>query len=198
MASSIRYEFEFSKAIAPVARIFGVHDGNSEVVIDEVAFSARFGPWSVTTGLDNIAAAEVSGPYSPWKVAGPAHLSLSDGGLTFGSNATAGTCITFHTPVTGIDPLGLIRHRGLTVTVRDPLGLAEALSAIAAIRRDEAGLRIEPTELIEQMHDDLRSLTAAQLRRRAEELGLEHTSRSSKAELVDVLETAARTAVNET
>jgi hypothetical protein len=146
----LRYEFEFAKAMAPAARLFGVHAGNSDVVIDEVALTVRFGPWSVSTGLDNIAGAKVTGPYSPWKVAGPAHLSASDRGLTFGTNATAGTCISFHTPVPGIEPLGLLRHPGLTVTVRDPSGLAEVLTAIASTPRGAAGLRIGADDLIDE------------------------------------------------
>jgi hypothetical protein len=85
---------------------------------------ARFGRWRVDTPLGNVASAELTGPYRPWmKVIGP-HLSLADRGLTFGTNTDAGVCLRFHRPVAGLDPLGVIRHPGLTLTIEDPAGLA--------------------------------------------------------------------------
>jgi hypothetical protein len=62
------------------------------------------------------------------KVFGPPHLSIADRGLTFATNARRGVCIRFHHPVAGIEPLGVVRHPGLTVTVDDPEGLVDALS----------------------------------------------------------------------
>ena len=78
--------------------------------------------------MSNIAAAEVTGPYAFIKTAGPARLAITDRGLTFASNGDRGVCITFHSPVTGIDPFGRIRHPELTVTVLDVDGLIEALT----------------------------------------------------------------------
>ena len=60
---------------------------------------------------------------------GPAHLSFADRGLTFATNARQGLCLTFRTPITGVDPLGIIEHPGLTVTVADPERLVEQLTA---------------------------------------------------------------------
>ena len=88
---------------------------------------AGFGPWSVTTRLDNVVTAEVGGPYAPWKTIGPPHVSLADGGLTFATNGRRGVCIRFREPVRGIDPLGIFRHGSLTVTVRDTEALQAAL-----------------------------------------------------------------------
>lgn len=48
--------------------------------------------------------------------------------LTFASNGDRGVCIAFAEPVWGIDRLGLIRHRTLTVTVADVERLASVLS----------------------------------------------------------------------
>ena len=83
-------------------------------------------PWSVRTPRSNVSGVELTGPYHWWKVIG-AHLSLADRGMTLGTNADRGACITFHRPVRGLDPLGLLRHPALTVTVARPEELRDAL-----------------------------------------------------------------------
>jgi hypothetical protein len=88
----------------------------------------HFGPWSVATDLDNVTAATVTGPYALVKTIGPPHLSLVDGGLTFATNHDRGVCIKFRHAVAGLEPLHLVHHSGVTVTVDDPDELAEALS----------------------------------------------------------------------
>ena len=65
------------------------------------------------------------------QTAGPAHLGLSDRGLTFASNGERGVLISFHQPVPGIEPTGRLRHPELTVTVADVEGLASMLRARA-------------------------------------------------------------------
>jgi hypothetical protein len=82
----------------------------------------------VRTPTSNIARVEVTGPYAFLKTAGPARLGITDRGLTFASNGERGVCITFHSPVPGIDPFGRIRHPDLTVTVLDVDGLMKALA----------------------------------------------------------------------
>ena len=62
---------------------------------------------------------------------GPAHLGLTDRGLTFASNGDRGVLISFHQPVGGIEPTGTLRHPALTVTVADVEGLASLLRARA-------------------------------------------------------------------
>ena len=69
----------------------------------------------------------MTGPYSVPKTLGPAHLSFRDRGLTFATTSRQGVCVEFHRPVTGIDPLGLIHHPGLTVTVAEPEALVDEL-----------------------------------------------------------------------
>jgi hypothetical protein len=122
-----RFPITFDPTFLAASRLVGVRPSNAWVEVGEDHLEARFGPWTVRTPLDNVLAAEVTGPYAWPKVIGPAHLSLTDRGLTFGGNAERGVCIRFHRPVAGIDPLGLIRHPGLTVTVGDPEGLRAAL-----------------------------------------------------------------------
>jgi hypothetical protein len=123
-----RFPFRFDPRYRRLARLFGVTPERAWVDLNEDEFEARYGPWRVRTPTNNIAAAEVTGPYAFLKTAGPARLGITDRGLTLASNGDRGVCITFHSPVTGLDPFGRIRHPELTVTVLDVDGLMEALA----------------------------------------------------------------------
>ena len=129
IASKRRFEFEFAPAYRRIARGFRVTPETAWVEVADETFEARFGPWHVRTPLTNIAGVDVTGPYAIWKTAGPARLAITDRGLTFASNGERGVLILFETPVPGLDPLGLIRHPELTVTVADVNGLADLLRA---------------------------------------------------------------------
>jgi hypothetical protein len=129
IASKRRFEFEFAPAYRRIARGFRVTPETAWVEVADEAFEARFGPWHVQTPLTNIAGIDVTGPYAFWKTAGPARLAITDRGLTFATNGDRGVLILFETPVPGLDPLGLIRHPELTVTVADVDGLADLLRA---------------------------------------------------------------------
>jgi hypothetical protein len=123
-----RFPFAFEPTFRVVERAFGVTPASTWVDVGDDRFEARFGPWRVRTALDNVADASVTGPYSIPKTIGPARLSFKDRGLTFATNTHRGVCISFRKPVVGLDPFGLLRHPGLTVTVADPAGLVDALS----------------------------------------------------------------------
>lgn len=123
---SRRFVFRFDPRLRRLGRLFGIKPETAFVDIDG-HLVARFGPWQVATTVDNVAGASITGPYRTAKVAGPAHLSLADRGLTFGTNAEGGVCLRFRRPVRGIDPLGLVRHPALTVTVEDCEGLLRAV-----------------------------------------------------------------------
>lgn len=125
---SKRFPFRFDPTYRRLARLFGVTPERAWVDLSEGELEARYGPWRVLTPRSNIAGAEVTGPYAFIKTAGPARLAITDRGLTFASNGDRGVCITFHSPVSGIDRSGRIRHSELTVTVRDVDGLVEALA----------------------------------------------------------------------
>jgi hypothetical protein len=73
---------------------------------------------------------DVGGPYRWWRVIGP-HLSLADGGVTFGSSTAAGACLRLGTPVPALAPGRWPRHPAVTVTVADPEALRHALAATA-------------------------------------------------------------------
>ncbi len=107
-------------------RLLGLPRQRDGVRFDGVLLDAVFGPWRVTTTIDNVASADLAGPYSPWKALG-ARLSLADRGLTFGTDPAVGVCIRFREPVRGIEPTGLLRHPGLTVTVAQPELLVASL-----------------------------------------------------------------------
>jgi hypothetical protein len=123
-----RFDFAVDSTFEPLDRLLGITEDNSYIEVAGDRVTVRFGRWSVETTRDNVASAEVTGPYAWWKVIGPPRLSFADRGLTFATNATRGVCITFHESVRGIDPLGIVRHRGLTVTPETPERVVEALT----------------------------------------------------------------------
>jgi hypothetical protein len=124
------FHFRFDLVHRLAGAPFFVSPRTASVVIDRPRgmLVARFGPWRVETALVNIAYATSTGPYQPVKTIGPPHLSLSDRGLTFATNDREGLCIRFHEPVRGLDPLGIVRHPAITVTVDDVNGLRSALT----------------------------------------------------------------------
>jgi hypothetical protein len=126
------FPFAAHPILGRVSRLFGVSPERAVVEVHPDRVLARFGPWLVDTPLTNVVSAEVSGPYHWLRVIGPARLSLADRGLTFATTDRAGVCLRFHEPVRGIDPLGLLHHRGLTVTVAEPWAFVELLGHLGA------------------------------------------------------------------
>jgi hypothetical protein len=124
-----RFDFAFAPAYRRLARPLRVNPDSAWVEVDDLTFDARFGHWRVRTPLTNITDAEVTGPYAFWKTAGPARYAITDRGLTFATNCDRGVLIRFEKPVRGLDPLGILRHPELTVTVADVDGLADLLRA---------------------------------------------------------------------
>ena len=122
------FPFRFESLYRAAGLPFGVTPATTGVDVEGGWLSVRFGPWRVATELANVTGTTVTGPYQVPKTIGPAHLSLSDRGMTCATNRWRGLCITFREPVRGIDPLGRLRHPGLTVTVEDIDGLGAALA----------------------------------------------------------------------
>ena len=129
-----RFSFAFGAAYRLSALAFGITPSTAWVNVDESKLEARFGPWRVSTPLTNITGAEITGPYAFVKTAGPARLAVTDRGLTFATNGDRGVLLTFATPVCGLDPLGVIRHPELTVTVADVHGFAEQVEGLSRAR----------------------------------------------------------------
>jgi hypothetical protein len=131
-----RFEFRFAPRYRRFGRVFGVTPRRAWVDVHDDELEVRFGFWYVATGLRNITDVEVTGPYSFLKTAGPARLAVTDQGLTFATNGDRGALVRFRVPVVGIEPLGIVRHPELTVTVADVDSLATLLRA--RIAADEA------------------------------------------------------------
>ena len=135
------HRFAFTPLFRVAALPFGVRPSNCTVELLGSHLTASFGPWSLSTPLENIERTEITGPYVWPKVIGPAHLSPSDLGLTFASNPDSGVCLRFRGAVPGIEPFGWVRHGGLTVTVADPqrlvADLADGEKHIDDLERDE-------------------------------------------------------------
>lgn len=121
------FPFLFERRYAVAGRLFSVTPARTAIMVAEGRLQARFGPWRIDTALSNITTVSLTGPYAFLKTAGPAHLGLTDRGLTFATNSHAGVCMEFAEPIAGIDPLGKIRHPNLTLTPVDCAGLAAAL-----------------------------------------------------------------------
>ena len=124
---STSYRFEFEDRYRLPARLFGITDQSAVVTVGATDVEARFGPWTVRTPLANVASVSITGPYAFVKTAGPAHLSVSDRGITFATNSRRGVCLEFRRPVRGIEPVGVLKHPNLTVTVQDCDALVEQL-----------------------------------------------------------------------
>jgi hypothetical protein len=129
MRESRFFPFRFAATYRLPALLFGVTRATTGVWVDEGMLRIRFGPWRLQTPLTNVASTERTGPFALIKTIGPAHLSLADRGVTYATNNEHGLCIRFARPVAGIEPLGLLRHPAVTVTVADCAGLAKALKS---------------------------------------------------------------------
>jgi hypothetical protein len=135
-----RFGFAFAPAYRLWAGAFGITPATAWVDVGDEALDVRFGPWRLATPLANITGAAVTGPYAFWKTAGPARLAISDRGLTFATNGDRGVRISFRTPVRGLEPVGVLRHPELTVTVAEVSRLAELLrSSQGGSRRRSSG-----------------------------------------------------------
>lgn len=120
--SAERFDFAFAAPYRVPLALLGVRPSTSGVTVDDAELRIRFGPWVLTTRRDNVVAARTTGPYRWWRAIGP-HLSLADGGVTFGTTTAGGVCIEFAVPVSALAPRGLLRHPAVTVTVADGAGL---------------------------------------------------------------------------
>jgi hypothetical protein len=127
MASVVDFDFRFDLPHRVLGAPFGITPASTGIRVSDTELDVWFGPWSVSTPVANIEGVKPTGPFGLARSAGPARWSIADHGLTFASSGRTGLCICFRDPVTGLEPTGTLRHPGLTVTVDDVLGLAEAI-----------------------------------------------------------------------
>lgn len=118
------FDFDFDPSWAWLVRLTtGATPANSHVTVGDERLVVDYGWLGVETLLANVRDVRITRDYKRWKVLG-ARGSLADRGATYGTNARGGVCIRFHEPV---HALPLFANPGLTVTVADLDGLAEAL-----------------------------------------------------------------------
>ncbi len=121
-----RFAFRFEPVMRALALPFRVTPSNTWVEVgDEVHIA--FGPWHMRFPRADVADLTETTDYWLPKVAGPPHLSFKDRGITFATNRERGLCITLARPHKALDPLGVVKHPGATVTVDDIEGLTHAL-----------------------------------------------------------------------
>lgn len=136
VAAGARDVEQFSMAFDARFRLplaaFGVTPETAHVTLAPDRLVACFGPWTCHTIPANVRDVTVTGPYRWYRAIG-ARLSLVDRGLTFGSSTGRGVCLLFREPVPGLDPLGLLRHPGLTLTVTEPERFAAAARRVAGL-----------------------------------------------------------------
>jgi hypothetical protein len=131
-ASTEQFAFDFDGRFRRPLSLVGVRAETAGVEVTDADVTVRFGPWRCTTRIDNVREVCITRDYEAYRAIGP-RLSFKDRGVTFGTNTHMGVCLLLRTPVRGLDPLGLLRHPGITVTVRDP-------ERFAATLRERAGL----------------------------------------------------------
>ena len=122
------FDFAFDPLYRLIGRPLDIRPETTSVEVGPEDVVVRFGRWSARVERSTIDGVEVTGPYAFAKTVGTPHLSLSDRGITFATNRRRGLCLHLSRPVRCIEPLGLIRHPGITVTVDDPDGLRDLLS----------------------------------------------------------------------
>ena len=120
------FEFDFDPRYRWLALLYGATEKRAEVRVTDDLLQARFGFVRFETPLTNVKTIERTGPYRWWKAIG-VRTSLADKGLTFGSTAAGGICMTFASPVPAKPRFGRLKHPGLTLTVKDRDGLIEAI-----------------------------------------------------------------------
>ena len=121
------FEFDFDPRYRWLAFLYGATAKRSEVRVTDDLLRARFGFVRFETPLANVKTVEKTGPYRWWKAIG-VRTSLADKGLTFGSTAAGGVCMTFASPVPSKPRFGRLKHPGLTLTVKDRDAFIEAVS----------------------------------------------------------------------
>lgn len=108
----------------------GVRDSDGVTLSAKGELIATYGRFKVTTTLDNVDHTVVTGPHR-WYTAVGLRLSLTDDGVTFGTNHRKGLSIAFVKKVPRV--IGLRKHSTLWVSVADPEGLAKAIGKQPAL-----------------------------------------------------------------
>lgn len=118
------FPYELDRRWSPLFTLLRVRDSDGVEITEDGAFRATYGRCRITTPLDNIAVTSITGPHR-WYTAVGLRLSLTDDGLTFGTNHRRGVCVEFVERVPKV--IGFRDHSALWVSVADPEGLRAAI-----------------------------------------------------------------------
>ena len=118
------FPYRFDKRWSALFFALGVDDKDGVKITGKGELVATFGRFKVKTSLDNIDHTLVTGPHR-WYTAVGLRLSLTDDGLTFGTNHRKGLSIAFVEKIPKV--IGFRKHSTLWVSVADPEGLAAAI-----------------------------------------------------------------------
>ena len=102
----------------------GVTEKDGVTITSKGELIASFGRFRVKTTLSNIDHTVVDGPHR-WYTAVGLRLSMTDDGVTFGTNHYKGLSIAFVKRIPRV--IGFRKHSLLWVSVADPEGLAAAI-----------------------------------------------------------------------
>ena len=102
----------------------GVSKKDGVTITGKGELIATFGRFKVKTTLDNIDHTKITGPHR-WYTAVGLRLSLTDDGVTFGTNHKKGLSIAFVEKIPRV--IGFRKHSTLWVSVADPEELAAAI-----------------------------------------------------------------------
>ena len=104
--------------------LFGVHGTKDAWVdLDDDTLAARFGWFSATTPIANIASWRIEGPWK-WITAIGVRRSFRHADITFGGSPAGGLRLDFRVPI----KVGPLKTPALYLTVEDLEGLGEALA----------------------------------------------------------------------
>ena len=146
-AHEARVRVRLRGTVPPARTHVGIRPGSPLVVVTDDELLVQFGPWRLRTALTNIASTQVSTGYAWHRTAGPAHLSLTDRGVTSATNSRRGLCLSFVDPVRAIEPAGFLRHPRIDGHCRRPRNagpLLEPLISLTERRHDLDGPRSLP------------------------------------------------------
>ena len=119
------FPYRFDKRWNALFFALGVDDKDGVTITGKGELIATFGRFKAKTTLDNIDHTLVTGPHR-WYTAVGLRLSLTDDGLTFGTNHRKGLSIAFVEKIPKV--IGFKKHSTLWVSVADPEGLAAAIN----------------------------------------------------------------------
>ena len=118
------FPYRFDKRWTALFFALGVDDKDGVTINGKGELIATFGRFKVKTTINNIDHTLVTGPHR-WYTAVGLRLSLTDDGLTFGTNHRKGLSIAFVEKIPKV--IGFRNHSTLWVSVADPEGLAAAI-----------------------------------------------------------------------